>query len=104
MNDDWHPIPDAIAHPHIQDPYPTAPVDVVVEILSPGDKMIDAIDKCADYQNLGVRAIFVLDPVHKLGWQWTGGRLQAISTLALPNGASIQLSSVWAELQSRNQR
>ncbi len=100
VNDHWHPIPDVIAHPHIQDPYPTTPVDVVVEILSPRDEMIDAIDKCADYQSLGIPAIFVLDPIHNLGWQWIGGKLEAISSLVLPNGASIELISVWAELQA----
>ncbi|HEX4165962.1 MAG TPA: Uma2 family endonuclease [Bryobacteraceae bacterium] len=104
VNDEWHPVPDVIAHGAIEDPYPTKPVDVVVEILSPSDKATDLLEKCTDYQELGIRAIFVLDPLQKTGWRWTAGSLVMIADLQLPNGSNLPLLTVWQEMDARNKR
>ena len=98
VTDDWHPIPDVIAAQKIEDPYPTQAVDVVVEILSPDDRAADTHKKCADYEALGISAIFLLDPTNRSGWCWKSGNLDCIETLALPNGVQISLASVWDEL------
>ena len=98
---DWRPIPDVVAHPEIEQPYPTQPVDVVIEILSPTDRMSEMLEKCADYERIGIGAIFVLDPEQRKGWRWLFGNLAGISKLELPNKARIDLSTAWAELDAR---
>jgi Uma2 family endonuclease len=52
-------VPDVIAAPNIQDPYPTEPVTLCVEILSPGDRLSTAFAKW------GVPHCWVIDPVSK---------------------------------------
>ncbi len=44
--DDWQPKPDVIGTTHVDEPYPTKPPDVVVEVLSPDDRMHDVFRKC----------------------------------------------------------
>jgi hypothetical protein len=40
----------------IQD-YPTEPVEIVVEILSPDDKLIHVVKKCHQYERIGTERI-----------------------------------------------
>ncbi len=35
ISEDWEPVPDVIGATRIEQPYPTKPVEIVVEILSP---------------------------------------------------------------------
>ena len=59
----WEPVPDVIATLKSIEDYPTEPVEIVVEILSPDDKLIHVIKKCHQYERIGTERIFVLDPV-----------------------------------------
>ena len=104
VTDDWHPIPDVIANFEIEDPYPTKPVDVVIEVLSPTDRTSDTLVKCADYQGIGIKAIFVMDPIQRTAWRWLDGTLHAIDSLDLPNAASLSLAAVWEELDRQIHR
>jgi Uma2 family endonuclease len=81
--------------------YPTAPVEIVVEILSPDDKLIHVIKKCHHYERIGTERIFVLDPVDKFAWQWKSGSLEAITQLLLPNGAAVALEEIWRQLEEQ---
>jgi Uma2 family endonuclease len=48
---EFHPIPDVIAtRSPIEHPYPTKPLEVVVEILSDTDPMSRVVSKCLRYQ------------------------------------------------------
>ena len=102
VTDDWRPIPDVIADSKISHPYPTKPVDVVIEVLSPTDRMSDTLQKCADYQSIGIEAIFVIDPEQRAAWQWNSGNLNFVSRFDLPNGAHLILSSVWEEMDKQS--
>src|SRR6266516_2252854 len=42
-------IPDVIADTRIEEPYPTQPVTLCVEILSPEDRLSAAFAKCEEY-------------------------------------------------------
>ena len=99
--DHWHPVPDVIAVSFMEEPYPTRPVDVVVEVLSPEDRIGDTLEKCADYEAIGVKSIFALDPMRRQGWQWERGKLVAVTTLNLPNLKQLELATVWSELHKR---
>lgn len=97
----WQPVPDVIATlKSIQD-YPTEPIEIVVEILSPDDKIMYVIKKCHHYERIGIQRIFVLDPVEKLAWQWTSGSLEKITQLLLPNGAAVNIDEIWRQLDEQ---
>ena len=97
----WEPVPDVVATLKPVKDYPTEPVEIVVEILSPDDKLVQVIKKCHQYQRIGTERIFVLDPAEKLAWQWNSGSLEAISQLSLPNGAVLVLDEIWRQLDEQ---
>jgi Uma2 family endonuclease len=80
-------IPDVIANVRIEDPYPTQPVALCVEILSPEDRLSAAFAKCEEYHAWGVPYCWVVDPVKQTAWEYHahcdpariehGGRLHA---------------------------
>lgn len=58
-----YPVPDVIANrTPLQDPSPTEPFDLCVEILSPGDKLRDVFTKGAHYLDWGIRTVWIIDP------------------------------------------
>jgi Uma2 family endonuclease len=63
-------IPDVIAAPVIQSPYPTEPVLLCVEILSPEDRVGAMLAKCEDYHAWGVPFCWVIDPEKQTAWQY----------------------------------
>ena len=66
-------IPDVIAAPEIQSPYPTDPVLLCVEILSPEDRVGSILAKCEEYHDWGVPFCWVIDPEKQTGWQYHAG-------------------------------
>jgi len=63
-------VPDVIAAPNIQDPYPTEPVTLCVEIRSPGDPLSTAFAKYEEYRSWGVPHCWVIDPVKQTEWDY----------------------------------
>ena len=106
IDPNWQPKPDVLASlSPFERPYPTKPVDLVIEVLSPTDAMSLVHEKCRNYQHIGFEQIFVLDPEFRKGWEW--GRktqnLERIDALRLTNGKSIELTEVWQELDKELQ-
>jgi Uma2 family endonuclease len=66
-------IPDVIAAPTIQGPYPTEPVLLCVEILSPEDRVGAMLAKCEQYHAWGVPYCWVIDPEKQTAWQYHSG-------------------------------
>jgi Uma2 family endonuclease len=66
-------IPDVIAAPSIQDPYPTEPVLLCVEILSPKDGVGAILAKGEQYHDWGVPFCWVIHPEKQIGWQYHAG-------------------------------
>jgi Uma2 family endonuclease len=66
-------IPDVIAAPVIQSPYPTEPVLLCVEILSPEDRVGAMLAKCEQYHAWGVPFCWVVDPEKQTAWQYHSG-------------------------------
>ena len=79
------------------------PPDVVIEVLSPDDKMHDVFRKCRQYVRIGIPAVFVLDPESKDAWVWSRhtDNLERTSALDLPNGRTIPTHLVWEEMDHR---
>ena len=106
IDPNWQPTPDVIASSSpLERPYPTKPVEVVIEILSPTDAMNIVHEKCGNYQRLGFERIFVLDPESRKSWEWSREtqNLERIYTLDLTNGKRITLETVWQELDKELQ-
>jgi Uma2 family endonuclease len=103
IDSDWQPKADVAAALVVERPYPTKPIDVVAEILSPDDRMSRVFEKCRQYARIGITKIFVLDPDSKSAWEWdrTTGNLERISAMNLPNGQVIAIADVWSELDRR---
>lgn len=104
IDPDWEPVPDVIGVlGKIQGPYPTEAVDVVIEILSPEDRMRRVLEKCRHYIRIGTQAVFWIDPEDRIGWIWDRKteNLERVQAFGLPNGQTIQLQDVFAELDKQ---
>ena len=104
----WEPRPDVSASLHIEHPYPTRPVDIVAEVLSP-DRMLQVLEKCELYERIGIPRIFVFDPESRKAWEWDRSRqnLERIGggIVDLDNGARIHLDKdIWTEMSRRANR
>jgi Uma2 family endonuclease len=66
-------IPDVVAAPVLQSPYPTEPVLLCVEILSPEDRVGAMLAKCEEYHAWGVPFCWVIEPEKQTGWQYRAG-------------------------------
>ncbi len=107
IDPNWEPVPDVAATlKNFDGPYPTAAVDVVVEVLSPPDAFILLEEKCERYAAMGVTDILVFDPVDRKAWSWdrTMKSLIRVSEANLPlrsNGSKIDLADLWRRFDSR---
>ncbi len=72
---EFQPVPDVVAlRRPIDQPYPTKPVEIVVEILSPEDAFPKVMKKARLYAEMGIKHIWVIDPIEREGWQWNHAR------------------------------
>ena len=92
-------IPDVIAAPEIQSPYPIDPVLLCVEILSPEDRIGTMLAKCEQYHVWGVPFCWVIDPEKQTGWHYHAGsepeRVDRGGTL-IAGQLSVQLEELFA--------
>ncbi len=102
IDDNWQSVADVIGTTRVEDPYPTAPVEVVVEILSPDDRFSQVIEKCQNYARIGIVQIFVIDPRERRSFVWVRERnnLEAAGTMQLSNGIEIELTELWRRLDA----
>ena len=64
----------------IEKPYPTKPVFLCIEILSPEDRFSNTVAKCEEYHAWGVPFCWIVDPDDKQCWEYhAGDRLNQIS-------------------------
>ena len=101
IDPNWEPVPDVVATLRgIETPYPTKPVEIVVEVLSAEDRAGKTLPKCRQYTEIGIEKVFVVDPEARDGWEWNAeaGHLERVQELRLTNGRVITLDDVWKEL------
>jgi Uma2 family endonuclease len=67
-------IPDVAAALTLQSPYPTEPVLLCAEVLSPEDRVGAMLAKCEQYHAWGVPFCWVVDPEKQTAWQYHSGR------------------------------
>ena len=102
IDPNWEPRPDVAGALTLEQPYPTKPIDVAIEILS-DDKMGPLFAKCRHYVRIGIPQIFVFDPVARDAWEWSRetDSIERIQSMRLGNGSVIAVDDVWAELEKR---
>ena len=101
IDSEWEPIPDVSGILGTEeDPYPSRPIAVAIEILSPDDRFMSLMRKCRKYAAWGIKDILVFDPVNRQAWFWdaASGDARTIQTCyrfsSLP--AQISLVKVWS--------
>jgi Uma2 family endonuclease len=90
-------VPDVAVTADFPGPYPTEPVQLCCEILSPEDRLGATFSKCEEYHAWGVPFCWVVDPGKRTAWEYHSGGEPVRVTEALHGGA---LSVVLAELFS----
>jgi Uma2 family endonuclease len=96
-------VPDLVVQrcDRIQDPYPSEPVHLCIEILSPGDRMSEIFAKCEEYHAWGVETAWVVDPEAQRAWEYRSGRRPAEvpgSGSLTADGISISLPEIFSVL------
>ena len=62
----------------------TQPPLAVFEVLSPRDSMTEMLEKLADYQQMGIPAIWVIEPKKSKYYLYSSGQLTPASIFELP--------------------
>jgi Uma2 family endonuclease len=69
----------------------------VFEILSPKDTMTDMLERLADYQQMGIAAIWVIEPKKPSYYLYSSGQLTPATVFELPGtGFSVAMSEIAA--------
>ncbi len=101
---DFQPRPDVAASLELESPgYPTKPIDIVAEILSPDDPAEKVFEKCQHYAELGIFQIYVFDPIARSAAQWNRAdqQLERIDELTLTNGSIVQVATIFIRFDQR---
>jgi Uma2 family endonuclease len=95
----YEPIPDVIAADgRIEDPYPTEPFEVAIEILSPQDPFSRVLRKCRLYEKWGIRQVVVVDPQARLVWSYENGSPRETDIVARRGERVITAQELWEEV------
>ncbi len=97
IDPEFHPIPDVIAtRGQFEFPYPTRPMEVVVEVLSEDDSMSRVLAKCRAYRDWGFQEIYVVDPASRVIYRWVDRGLEEVTEFAV-----IPVERVWLSLDDQ---
>ena len=92
-------VPDVIAARVLESPYPTEPVLLCCEILSPEDRLGATFSKCEEYHAWGVPFCWVIDPVKRTAWEYHNGAEPVRVTGMLQAGEnSVNLDELFSAL------
>jgi hypothetical protein len=95
---DWRPRPDVSCVRNREGRYPNIG-DIAVGILS-DDEGRYILEKCRNYEKIGVAQIFVQDPETHAIYEWSKGWVER-TELRLANGATISGETIWQEFDRR---
>jgi len=75
----------------------THPPLAVFEILSPEDTMTRTLEKLADFERMGIGAIWLIEPKKQLYYQYRDGQLSLGTVFELPDSTfSVQFAEIAA--------
>jgi Uma2 family endonuclease len=92
-------IPDVVATKDFPGDYPSDPVDLCCEILSPEDRLGTTLAKCEEYHSWGVPHCWVIDPLKRVIWQYhQDSEPTRVESTATAGPYSIDLEALFAAL------
>jgi Uma2 family endonuclease len=92
-------VPDIAVAGDFPGPYPTEPVVLCCEILSPEDRLGAMLGKCEEYHAWGVPFCWVIDPVKRTAWEYHSASEPVRATAALRAGElSVNLEELFSAL------
>jgi Uma2 family endonuclease len=92
-------VPDVIAAQVLQSPYPTEPVLLCCEILSPEDRLGTMLAKCEEYHAWGVPFCWVIDPAKRSAWEYhSGGEPVRVDTTLRAGEHSVSLEELFSAI------
>src|SRR5271155_4315942 len=92
-------VPDVCVAGDFPGPYPTEPVLLCCEILSPEDRLGAMLAKCEEYHAWGVPFCWVIDPVKRTAWEYHSGGEPVRAAEALRAGEiSVSLEELFSAL------
>jgi len=93
-------VPDvAVAGEDFPGPYPTEPVLLCCDILSPEDRLGAMLGKCEEYHAWGVPYCWVIDPIKRTAWEYHIGSDPVRGTGTLQAGPlSVNLEELFSAL------
>jgi Uma2 family endonuclease len=92
-------VPDIAVAGDFPGPYPTEPVLLCCEILSPEDRLGAMLGKCEEYHAWGVPFCWVIDPVKRTAWEYHSAAEPVRATATLRAGElSVNLEELFSAL------
>jgi Uma2 family endonuclease len=94
-------VPDVCVAGDFPGPYPTEPVLLCCEILSPEDRLGAMLAKCEEYHAWGVPFCWVIDPVKRTAWEYHSASEPVRATAILRAGEpSVNLEELFSALDT----
>jgi Uma2 family endonuclease len=73
---------------------------LAIEILSPDDSVAQMIERCGDYQRMGVATMWIINPMARNGLQFVAGAWHERTVLDVPGTPILlNLSELWDQLE-----
>jgi len=80
---------------------PTKPPSVVIEILSPEDRISRYNERLADYRRMGIQNVWVIDPANRVGYDCSTAAWLPVEEFRVADSPIfLRLTDLWAELDS----
>jgi Uma2 family endonuclease len=93
-------VPDVCVGADFAGPYPTEPMELCCEVLSPEDRLGAMLGKCEEYHVWGVPYCWVIDPVKRTAWEYhAGGEPVRVSEELRAGAVVVGLAELFAGLE-----
>jgi Uma2 family endonuclease len=79
----------------------TRPPLAVIEILSPEDRIVRYNERLADYRQMGIQNVWIIDPANRLGYDCSTPAWLPVEEFRIAGSPIfLQLNDLWSELQA----
>ncbi len=94
-------VPDVCVGVDFPGPYPTEPMQLCCEILSPEDRLGALLSKCEEYHAWGVPFCWVIDPVKRTAWEYhAGSEPERVRETVTAGALAVRLEDLFSELDA----
>ncbi len=90
-----------MARSQVVEQVPTKPPLAVIEILSPEDRISRYAQRLADYRQMGIPNVWVIDPANRIGYDCSTAAWLPVEEFRVAGTAIFaRLSDLWSELEA----